>query len=152
MTREEKCLLAIEKGYTYNPETGEIFGMRGNVITRKTDSGYIDISIHLKDKKYLHLKGHIFGWYFIYKEIVDQIDHINGDRIDNRMINLRASNNQLNKFNYTKAKGYSWCKRKKQFSVEIQVNYIKHRIGYFDTEEEAREAYLKAKEIYHIII
>ena len=29
MTREEKCLLAIEKEYTYNPETGKIYSRFG---------------------------------------------------------------------------------------------------------------------------
>jgi len=32
MTVEEKCRLAIEKGYTYNPETGLIYNKKNKII------------------------------------------------------------------------------------------------------------------------
>ncbi len=76
MTREEKCLLAIEKGYKYNPETGEIFGIRGKVITRKDKYGYINLGLY--NPKF-QLLGHHLAWYITYNEIVDCIDHRDGN-------------------------------------------------------------------------
>ena len=42
-----------------------------------------------------------------------QIDHIDGDRLNNNIDNLRIVSNQQNQWNHTKAKGYSWDKIKK---------------------------------------
>ena len=35
MTREEKCKLAIERGYTYNPETGLIYSRFNRIINTR---------------------------------------------------------------------------------------------------------------------
>jgi hypothetical protein len=151
MTREDKCELAISKGYNYNEHTGEIFGMRGNVIKRKTN-GYIDIAIvDIDDDKTIHLYGHQFAWYFINKECVENIDHINGDKSDNRIINLRNVTHQENHFNVIKRKGYYWNNKNNKWHSQITLDRKKIHLGYFDNEDDARQAYLKAKEKYHII-
>ena len=95
MTREEKCQLAIEKGYTYNPETGQIIGVHGKEIKSKDVKGYIIISLKLNNKQFL-LKGHQFAWYIINKECVLCLDHINRIKHDNRLINLRSVTNKEN--------------------------------------------------------
>ena len=79
-----------------------------------------------------------------------QVDHINGKRDDNRIENLRLVTPQENQFN-TLAKGYSWDKTKGKFKARIKLNNKLKNIGYFDTAEKAREAYLNAKESLHII-
>ena len=80
----------------------------------------------------------------------NSIDHINGIRDDNRIENLRLVNHQQNHFNATKAKGYSKRPNGK-YLAQISVNKINIYLGLYDTEEEAREAYLQAKEKYHVI-
>ncbi len=150
MTREEKCRLAIEKGYTYNPETGKMYGPRREEIIGKIKSGYIQIKLWIDNKKY-NLFAHQFAWYLVHRECVKQIDHINGIRDDNRICNLRAVTNQQNSFNRTKAKGYSWDKARNKWVTQIHINGKKIYLGRFDSEEDARTAYLQAKEIYHII-
>ena len=149
MERIERIQLAIEKGYTYNSETGELFGMRGNVINNKSN-GYIR-TIMIHEKKYYNLFAHHLAWYIVHGEIVDCLDHINGDRSDNRICNLRSINNQQNCFNQTKGKGYSWFKRDNNWRAYINLNRKFIHLGYFNTEEDARNAYLKAKKQYHII-
>ena len=73
------------------------------------------------------------------------IDHINGNKKDNRLVNLRAVTPQKNQHNRHTAKGYSWCKRDKRFITHIKNNGIKKHIGSFRTECGARLAYLFAK-------
>jgi hypothetical protein len=80
-----------------------------------------------------------------------QVDHIDGVRLNNCLTNLRIVTNQQNHWNRTTAKGYSWNKRDKKWRSYIGVNGKLKNLGVFDTEKEARDAYLKAKEIYHII-
>jgi len=149
MTREEKCLIAIEKGFTYDPISGQVFGVRGKVITSKID-GYVCIALYL-NKKQFALRAHQFAWYWVNKEIVDCIDHINGEKDDNRICNLRTVTHQENQWNRTKAKGYYWSKKANKWRAEIGVDGKKICLGSFDTEDEARLAYLQAKEKYHII-
>jgi hypothetical protein len=78
-----------------------------------------------------------------------QVDHINGNRLDNRKANLRLVTSQENKHNNTVAKGYSWDKARNKWSVKIKLNRKGIFIGRYNTETEARTAYLEAKKIYH---
>jgi hypothetical protein len=150
MTREEKILLAIEKGVTCDPITGKVYGVRGKELITKHTAGYISFSI-TKNKKQYYLLAHQFIWYWVHKTIVKQIDHINGVRDDNRIDNLRAVTNQQNCFNKKETKGYYWNKSRNKWKSEIKLDGKSIYLGRFDTEEEARQAYLEAKEIYHII-
>ena len=74
---------------------------------------------------------------------------INGIKDDNRICNLRSVTNQQNCFNRTNAKGYTWNKRHSKWMSKIKVNSKTINLGYYNTEQEARNAYLAAKEIYH---
>ncbi len=80
-----------------------------------------------------------------------QVDHINGDTLDDRIENLRLVTQQENNFNETRAKGYSWHKTSNKWRAQLTLNDKQKHLGLFNTKEEAREAYLKAKEKYHII-
>lgn len=149
MTRLERCELAIKKGYTYDPETGLIYNRYGKIIKRKVNN-YIKLCL-FKNDICCDIYGHQFAWYWVKKECVNQIDHINGVRDDNRIINLRSVNQQQNNWNRTKAKGYHWYKRDNKWMSKIKINYKTIYLGLFNTEEEARQAYLNAKQIYHVI-
>ena len=68
----------------------------------------------------------------------------------NNINNLRWVTHQQNSFN-TKAKGYYLHKQINKWHARIRIDNKLIQLGYYDLEEEAREAYLKAKEKYHII-
>jgi len=78
-----------------------------------------------------------------------QIDHINGNSKDNRIQNLRKATNQQNSINRKHVKGFSFVKRSEKWEAAIRFNGRAKFLGYFDTEEQAREAYLRAKEKLH---
>jgi hypothetical protein len=80
----------------------------------------------------------------------DQIDHINGDRSDNRISNLREATQQQNAMNRgadkkstSKYVGVSWSNSHGKWVAQIQSGKKNKRIGYFRTEIEAAEAYQK---------
>ena len=83
----------------------------------------------------------------------NEVDHICGTRPkDNRIENLRILNHQQNKMNNLHyAKGYSWCNTRNKYQATIKINNKQKHLGLHDTAEEAREVYLKAKAIHHII-
>lgn len=150
MNKKQKCELAIEKGFKYNAETGEITNRFGKVIISKDGNGYVRIQLILNKKRYV-LYSHHLAWYVTHKEVVDCLDHINGITYDNRISNLRSINNQQNHFNETKAKGYYWNKRDNIWQSQIKLNGKTIGLGSYKTEDEARLAYLNGKTIYHLI-
>lgn len=147
MTREEKIKLALEKGFTYDEVTGKIYRF-SREITRKTN-GYTNLVIY--GKKQFNLYGHQFAYYCKYKKIVEQIDHINGIKDDNRICNLREVTNQQNHYNRTTAKGYYLHKNTNKYVAQLRLNGKHIYLGIHNTEQEARQAYLDAKQKYHII-
>ena len=96
-------------------------------------------------------KTHRLIWIYHYGDIASnmQIDHINGNKIDNRIENLRVVNNQQNSFNSHNTKGYSIKNGK--YQAEIKINGKSKYLGLFSNEIDARNAYLDAKRKYHIM-
>ena len=80
-----------------------------------------------------------------------QIDHVDGNRINNNIKKLRIVNHQQNHFNITNAKGYYWIKARKKYRAKITLNNKTIHLGYFKTLGEARQAYINGKLIYHQI-
>lgn len=148
MTRLERCELLIKRGYTYDPETGNVYSRLKKQVTLK-DNGYIRISTTISYRNNISIYAHQFAWYWVNKECVEQLDHINCIRDDNRIINLRPVNNQQNSFNRSTSKGY--YKTNNKYRSQITINNKTINLGYFNAEEEARQAYLAAKQIYHVI-
>ncbi len=79
------------------------------------------------------------------------VDHINGDGLDNRRINLRVctrSQNLANQGtqarNLSGCKGVSWDKRTGRWITFISVNSKNHNLGRFDDLQTARAAYQAA--------
>jgi hypothetical protein len=75
-----------------------------------------------------------------------EIDHINGDRIDNRIENLRVvSHRQNNQNKGIHRKGHlvgaGFYKRYGKYRARIRINSKLIFLGYFKTEQEAHEAY-----------
>jgi hypothetical protein len=79
------------------------------------------------------------------------IDHINHNTLDNRKCNLRIVTVQENMFNLSNVKGYFWDKTKNKYLAYIYLNKKRIYLGRYSTEVEARNAYINAKPMYHII-
>jgi hypothetical protein len=77
-----------------------------------------------------------------------QVDHIDRCRTNNNISNLRMVTNSENQQN-TSAKGCSFDKDKNKWKAYIGLNKKLTNLGYHDTEDEARQAYLDAKKLYH---
>ena len=75
-----------------------------------------------------------------------EIDHINGNKIDNRIKNLRLVSRRQNTQNKQmhrdgRLAGISLCKETKKYIVILWVNIKYINIGRFKTEQQAHEAY-----------
>ena len=78
------------------------------------------------------------------------LDHVDRNRLNNSIDNLRVVTTQENAFNRG-AKGFYFHKPSCKWVAQITLNGKGQHIGCYDTEEEAHEAYLQAKKKYHII-
>ena len=73
-----------------------------------------------------------------------EIDHINGNGLDNRKANLRFvthAQNQFNSTNYSGSKGVSFSKQKRRWRSYINIDNRQRFIGYFDNKKDAMLAY-----------
>lgn len=145
MKLEEKLKLFKNKGWTYNPITGNIYSHTGKIIKAISKNGYINCGTSK-----VNVGGHQLAWFLYHNELPIVIDHINMEKLDNRICNLRNVTSQKNTFN-SKGKGYSWDKCRSKWSAKITLNGKTINLGRFEIEQEARQAYLDAKKIYHII-
>lgn len=67
------------------------------------------------------------------------IDHINGNKLDNRIENLRevtpqenAFNSKISKSNTSGIKGVTWCKGRNKYKSQVQKDGKTHFLGYYD--------------------
>lgn len=77
-----------------------------------------------------------------------EVDHINGDGLDNRKQNLRVVthrqnllNSRMKENNTSGYRGVSWRKDRNKWQVRIKDGEVYRSLGYFDVKEEAALAY-----------
>lgn len=150
----------VQSLFNYDPETG-IFTRKvkttgktkvGQIVGYDNKSGYKKISID--NKLYF---AHRLAWLYIYGEWPEKgIDHINRNRSDNRICNLRLANqsentqnNEKNKNNTSGYRGVTFCKATNKWISQIMINYKHVRIGKFDTPEIAHEQYVQMAKKLH---
>ncbi|GKK65532.1 HNH endonuclease [Klebsiella variicola] len=98
--------------------------------------------------------SHRLAWAMHYGEWpVGDVDHINMDKTDNRISNLRLARRRDNMNNLTATKsnksgfiGVYWAKRERKWVSGITIDYKFHHLGYFDDPVSAASAYNAACE------
>ena len=152
MTQEE-----LKKYLRYDPEEGKFY----HVQKRR---GVRDVTkpVGTVDKDYLRIKlqnqlyrAHRLAWlhekgYVSDKEV---IDHINHDKLDNRIVNLRSVPQSINSKNLSKPKnntsGYSGVfKDRDKWRSKITVNGKTKYLGTYKTKDEALKARVEAAKKY----
>ena len=103
-----------------------------------------------KDRELIRL--HRFVWRVFYGELPRLIDHINRDRLDNRLCNLRSATDSLNGLNKDSPQrasglpqGVCFHRAAQKYMAQIMLHKQSHYLGLFATPEEAEAAYLAAK-------
>jgi len=115
-----------------NAKKGDIAGFKQGNNCGKT---YLAVTLNMK----LYLL-HRLAWLYVHGEFPkDQIDHINGNGVDNRISNLRDANPSINHMNMRKPStntsgivGVYWAKREGKWNAKIHINYKGLSLGYFD--------------------
>lgn len=112
----------------------------------------------IRIKKVLY-RAHRLAWMYEYGKFPkNDVDHINHNRTDNRIVNLRSVNRSTNmkngnvrKDNQSGVIGVSWSKSRKKWRAVIMTKEKYKHIGYFDDKSSAVKARLREEKInnYH---
>lgn len=144
----------LESSLQYCPDTGKFTRLKspktkriGKIVGTNNGQGYLCVSFMKRI-----FKAHRIAWRLYYGVWPDsQIDHINGDRSDNRICNLRLATHKQNTWNRSRSvnsnsgvKGVT--KHLNRWQASIGKDGRRHYLGSFKTIEEAKTAREKAEE------
>ena len=86
----------------------------------------------------------------------EYLDHINNDRLDNRIENLRAVSSKQNTYNTvlnikntSGVKGVAWHKHTGKWQARMRINDKEQYLGIFDNIEDAERVMKETREKIH---
>jgi hypothetical protein len=144
----------MRSAVSYNPNTGVFVRLHERMnrsIGKPTGSltalGYIIIGIY--GGKYY---AHRLAWFWVHGEWPESlVDHIDGNKTNNKIINLRLathgqnlSNSKVSIKNTSGFKGVVFQPESGNWIAKIKVNYDGYHLGSFKTKIEAAMAYDEA--------
>lgn len=163
INREKEKLLSkkeVDELFDYNPNTGDFCWKvsRSNVVKSGTPVKHVSKCGYRQVRLKKHLwMVHRLIWLKVYGEFPDgYIDHINGNRLDNSLINLRVVDKNKNMQNRKSANrdsksgvlGVCYDKQSGKYRAQLVINFVKVLNKKFNTLDEAKSAYNIAKEKY----
>ena len=144
----------------YDPDTG-VFRWRiyrsgnagpGQITGSLNTTGYIQIKLNA-----IKYSAHRLAWLYVNGAWPDfDLDHINRNRQDNRISNLRQATRSQNCQNQTAradnvsgVKGVHWCNRKQKWVVQVSVNGKRKHLGAFAHLNDAQVVRTAAEKQYY---
>ncbi len=124
----------------------------GTVAGAPNSKGYLNLKIDNQSHRV-----HRLAWLYVTRERPIQfIDHIDGNKLNNRFENLRLATNSENQRNFPKStrntsgvKGVSWCNTRQKWGAYISCNGQRVNLGFFADIAAAIEARRKGENQYH---
>ena len=147
---------SLRKDIHYDPQTGQFTLLQdiNNKAKKGKVIGYLSKGYVKVPYKGLRISGHRLAWALTHGVWPDkEVDHINLDRSDNRLSNLRLATRSQNAMNRKPLSGrycgVSLHKPTGRYQSRITVNGITKYLGVFGTEEEAAAEYNKYAKVFH---
>lgn len=160
MTKPTLTQDQLKKLFHYDPETGNFTRLKNASSNARAGdvAGYKDPSngyVRFRIQGTLHY-AHRLVWLYVHGSFPEhEIDHINHNKHDNRLANLRHVSHAKNGKNQTIAKnntsghcGVWWSERQRKWAAEIRGNQEKKILGYFPDKSDAIAARLAANVEY----
>jgi len=138
----------IKERLRYCTETGHLIWVANEKVAGSVErKGYI--SIHIGR---CTVKAHQIVWFFNHGVWpTEQIDHIDEDKANNLISNLREVSGSINQHNITKPQSNNTTgfrgvfMNREKFAARIHIDGVIRNLGSFDTAQRASNAYQDAK-------
>jgi hypothetical protein len=145
--------------FSYNPETGVILwkkkssnSMPGDIAGGLMSKGYRNIYFMRKT-----LKAHIVAWVLVHGRYpINLLDHRNGNRSDNRLVNIREADKFQNTQNAKRrvdntsgVKGVFFHGQSQKWTAQITANGKRITVGRFYEKDDAIKARVKTANNLH---
>ncbi|MBA1200473.1 HNH endonuclease [Pseudomonas capeferrum] len=118
--------------------------LAGSKLHKPGGISYMQVSLGRKT-----LKAHRLIWILVHGSIDESlmIDHVNGNGLDNRLVNLRlvtprdnSKNRSVRSRNRSGVVGVYWNSHEQKWHARIQINGVRKSIGQYDSLEDAKQA------------
>jgi hypothetical protein len=153
----------LRERFAYDSETGALtwkipsqWRPAGRLAGSAHSEGYLHVTLRI-DGRMAHLYAHRIAWALHHGAWPEaDIDHINGNRKDNRIANLRAATRSQNNGNMgvrarnkSGFKGVYWNNAANKWQAMLGAKGgVRRYLGVYNTPEEAHEAYMQAAKAY----
>lgn len=152
---------------SYDPDTGRMLwiarplrvdGKPNNRVRVGDDVGWEDRSTGYRKVQLggVGTYAHRLAFYLATGELSETVDHVNGDRTDNRLVNLRAAkfsenarNMAVRSDNKSGHPGVSWCRKSRLWYAYIALDGRSYSLGRYARIEDAVSARRAAEKRYH---
>lgn len=136
----------------YDKDTGVFTSKKSGKVVGWKQSGYLKYELN-KKKYYLHR----LAWLYIYGDLPKkEIDHIDRNRSNNKISNLREASRTENRYNtrvrcdnITGLKGVEYLKKLNKYRAVISTDGKRMRLGTFSSALDAYSSYIEAAKILH---
>lgn len=150
----------LRKRLRYEPETGKLFWIdcdeetnswRAKYVNKEAFTSFMNQGYRQGTIKKSGFLAHRVIWAIYYGKWPEKtIDHIDGDRSNNKITNLREATQSENSRNMSISKrnksgfiGVSWSKQRNKWHVQMMVNGINKSFGFYDDISEAAKRRLQ---------
>jgi len=148
---EARALFEYRDGVLYWRQSINRSVPTGAIAGALRSEGYRQVSIRRR-----MYRAHRIIFLMHHGYLPPEVDHINENKNDSRIENLRAATRRQNannvgvrKDNTSGVKGVCWAKREQKWRAQCRVNGKRYHIGYYADIKDAQIAVRKFRELHH---
>tara|TARA_R110002012_G_scaffold78573_2_gene200108 strand:+ start:9188 stop:9685 length:498 start_codon:yes stop_codon:yes gene_type:complete len=147
--RLKELFKLTDKGLVWKVNRSGVTIGKGSIVHKST--GYKLLKVD-----YRQYREHRLVWLYVYGTLPKTLDHIDGNKENNNIKNLREAtisenmqNMKISSANTSGVKGVTWNKKRQKWRARVRLNKKEYAAGFYKNLEEAQIAVCKLREKLH---